>query len=64
GLGRRLLEHLEDAAAARGHAVVVLDTNGTLDEAIAMYRRAGYEEIGRYNDNPYAELFFSKRIGD
>ena len=62
GLGRRLLEPLEGAAAERGYAVVVLDTNGTLDEAISMYRRAGYEEVGRYNDNPYAELFFSKRI--
>jgi DNA-binding MarR family transcriptional regulator/GNAT superfamily N-acetyltransferase len=63
GLGARLLRHLEETAAAAGHAVVRLDTNGTLDEAIAMYERAGYERIERYNDNPYAELFFAKRLG-
>ena len=42
GLGARLLRHLEDLARERGHAVVRLDTNDTLVEAIAMYERAGY----------------------
>lgn len=62
GLGSRLLRHLEDVAAAAGHRVVRLDTNGVLLEAIAMYGRAGYVEIERYNDNPYAELFFEKDL--
>jgi DNA-binding MarR family transcriptional regulator len=62
GLGARLLRHLEDGARARGCAVVRLDTNGTLEEAIAMYDRAGYRRIERYNDNPYAELFFEKTL--
>lgn len=65
GLGGRLLLRLEDVAATTGHAVVRLDTNGTLVEAIALYERAGYTRIERYNDNPYAELFFEKRlVGD
>ena len=42
---------------------MVLDTNGTLTEAIAMYERSGYSRIERYNDNPYAELFFEKHLG-
>ena len=42
--------------------MVRLDTNGTLDEAIAMYERAGYRRIGRYNDNPYAEAWFEKDL--
>lgn len=62
GLGARLLRHLEGVAAAAGHAVLRLDTHGTLAEAISMYERAGYERIERYNDNPYAELFFAKRL--
>ncbi|GAA1502079.1 bifunctional helix-turn-helix transcriptional regulator/GNAT family N-acetyltransferase [Nocardioides humi] len=62
GLGARMLRHLEALAAAQGHRRVVLDTNGTLREAIAMYERAGYERIERYNDNPYAEAFFEKRL--
>jgi DNA-binding MarR family transcriptional regulator/GNAT superfamily N-acetyltransferase len=62
GLGSRLLRHLEDVARVRGCGVVRLDTNGTLDEAIAMYDRAGYRRIERYNDNSYAELFFEKDL--
>jgi len=60
GLGSRLLRHLEALARSRGHDVVRLDTNGTLAEAIAMYDRAGYRRIERYNDNPYAEAWFEK----
>lgn len=62
GLGRRLLRHLEALALERGSAVVRLDTNGGLTAAIAMYGKAGYRRIERYNDNPYAELFFEKTL--
>jgi DNA-binding MarR family transcriptional regulator/GNAT superfamily N-acetyltransferase len=62
GLGARLLRHLEDLACARGHAVVRLDTNDTLVEAIAMYERAGYRSIERYNDNEWARCWFEKRL--
>jgi GNAT superfamily N-acetyltransferase len=62
GLGARLLRHLEDLACTRGHAVVRLDTNDTLTEAIAMYERAGYRAIERYNDNPWARCWFEKDL--
>ncbi|WP_262347580.1 bifunctional helix-turn-helix transcriptional regulator/GNAT family N-acetyltransferase [Nocardioides dongxiaopingii] len=62
GLGSRLLRHLEDVARGRAATTIRLDTNGTLSEAIAMYERGGYRSIGRYNDNPYAELFFEKDL--
>ncbi|TNM37510.1 MarR family transcriptional regulator [Nocardioides albidus] len=62
GLGARMLRHLETLAAAQGRRRVVLDTNGALHEAIAMYERSGYRRIERYNDNPYAEAFFEKRL--
>jgi DNA-binding MarR family transcriptional regulator/GNAT superfamily N-acetyltransferase len=62
GLGARLLRHLEQVATELGHAEVRLDTNGTLVEAIAMYDRAGYHRIERYNDNPYAQAFFAKEL--
>jgi DNA-binding MarR family transcriptional regulator/GNAT superfamily N-acetyltransferase len=62
GLGSRMLRHLEDLARDRGHDRVVLDTNGHLHDAIAMYDRAGYRRIERYNDNPYAEAFFAKDL--
>jgi DNA-binding MarR family transcriptional regulator/N-acetylglutamate synthase-like GNAT family acetyltransferase len=62
GLGARLLHTLEEHAVALGCATVRLDTNGVLTDAIAMYRRAGYRDIPRYNTNPYAELFFEKHL--
>ena len=60
GLGGRMLRALEQAAVDRGHAVVRLDTNSVLTDAVAMYRRAGYTAIDRYNDNPYAHHWFEK----
>jgi DNA-binding MarR family transcriptional regulator/GNAT superfamily N-acetyltransferase len=62
GLGARLLRHLEDIARDRGHDVVRLDTNDTLHEAIAMYERAGYRPIERYNDNEWARCWFEKPL--
>lgn len=62
GLGARLLRHLEDRARERGYAVVRLDTNDTLTEAIAMYERAGYRSVARYNDNPWARCWFEKDL--
>lgn len=62
GMGKRMLATLEDGARARRYKRVVLDTNSALAEAIAMYRASGYTEIERYNDNPYARLWFAKRL--
>lgn len=62
GLGSRLLRHLEDQARALGHAIVRLDTNKALTEAISLYDRAGYRATDRYNDNPWATHFFEKSL--
>lgn len=62
GLGKRLLDRLEDECRRLGHHTVRLDTNSQLPEAVAMYRNAGYREIERYNDNPYPDHFFEKRL--
>jgi ribosomal protein S18 acetylase RimI-like enzyme len=62
GIGRRLLGHLEAHISDSGRCRVVLDTNDSLTEAIAMYGRLGYVPIERYNDNPYADRWFEKSI--
>ncbi|MDC0713989.1 helix-turn-helix domain-containing GNAT family N-acetyltransferase [Stigmatella sp. ncwal1] len=62
GLGSRMLRHLEDEAARLGHTRICLDTHDTLTEAIAMYERAGYLPVERYNDNPYARRWFAKDL--
>ncbi|MFE6634057.1 GNAT family N-acetyltransferase [Streptomyces tendae] len=62
GLARRLLDALEAEAAARGLAVVRLDTHPALTEARTMYERAGYTEIPAYSDHVYAGHWFEKRL--
>ena len=62
GLSRRLLEALEAHALRSGMTRVRLDTNRVLTQAQALYRKAGYCEIDRYNDNPYAHLWFEKKL--
>jgi DNA-binding MarR family transcriptional regulator/ribosomal protein S18 acetylase RimI-like enzyme len=62
GVGRRLLEELERHAVAGGVAALRLETNETLVEAIALYRSAGYVEVARFSDEPYAHHWFEKRL--
>lgn len=62
GLARRILAELESQAAARGHAAVRLDTHEVLTEAIQLYRTCGYEMIEPYDHNPYAYLWFEKKL--
>jgi len=62
GVGRRMLRTLEAAARDRGLKVLRLDTNRALKEAHALYRKEGFREIARFNDNPYADYWFEKRL--
>jgi DNA-binding MarR family transcriptional regulator/GNAT superfamily N-acetyltransferase len=62
GLGRRLMEAAESAARELGISVLRLDTNSALPEAGQLYRRTGWTEIPRFNDDPYPDLFFEKRL--
>jgi DNA-binding MarR family transcriptional regulator/GNAT superfamily N-acetyltransferase len=62
GLSRRLMAAVEDAARDLGVRVLRLDTNSALPEAIALYRKTGWTEIPRFNDDPYPDVFFEKRL--
>ena len=62
GVGRRLLTVLEGAALARKLRTIRLDTNGSLAEALSLYRASGYREIPPYNANPYAQHWFEKTL--
>jgi len=62
GVGRRLLAELERVAKRRRMRAIRLDTNASLAEALHLYRSAGYREIGRFNDNPYAHHWFEKTL--
>jgi GNAT superfamily N-acetyltransferase len=61
-LGRRLMDVTEDAARGLGIKLLRLDTNSALAEAGQLYRRSGWSEIPRFNEDPYPDLFFEKRL--
>jgi len=62
GLGRRMLKELERYAQAQGAKVIRLETNRVLKEAISLYRHSGYVEVTAFNDEPYADHWFEKRL--
>ncbi len=62
GLGSRLLRELEEEARQRRLTSLRLDTRGDLVEARRLYARHGYQEVARFNDDPYAEHWFAKSL--
>ena len=62
GIGRRLLVALERHAKQNGVRRLRLETNSSLTEAIALYRSSGYREVPAFNDEPYAQHWFEKRL--
>jgi DNA-binding MarR family transcriptional regulator len=62
GVARRIIAVIEATAREAGLMTVKLDTNRALKEAQALYRKLGYVETARYNDNPYADHWFEKRL--
>ncbi len=61
GVASTLMAEIERQAGDRA-SVVRLDTNKTLTEAIAMYKRLGYHEIDDFNNEPYAHHWFEKKL--
>jgi DNA-binding MarR family transcriptional regulator/GNAT superfamily N-acetyltransferase len=62
GVARRVLRTLETAARDMGLRALRLGTNRALTEAHALYRKEGFREIVRFNDNPYEHYWFEKRL--
>jgi ribosomal protein S18 acetylase RimI-like enzyme len=62
GLGRRLLEALEERARSLGYRMIRLETEKSLTEAQQLYRRSGYREVPPLNDELYAHHWFEKRL--
>jgi DNA-binding MarR family transcriptional regulator/ribosomal protein S18 acetylase RimI-like enzyme len=62
GVGRRMLNELEQRASKAGIHSLRLETNKTLTEAIALYRASGYVEVEPFNTEPYAHHWFEKKL--
>jgi putative acetyltransferase len=64
GLGRRLLDAMEDAARRRNIDRISLETGIKQPEAIGLYRASGYQDcspFGGYRHDPLS-LFMTKRL--
>ncbi|MDN5789192.1 GNAT family N-acetyltransferase [Pseudorhodobacter sp.] len=62
GLATRLMSAVEIRARTLGITRLQLDTSRHLPKAVAFYRRLGWAETTRYNDNPYAHHWFERQL--
>lgn len=62
GVSHLLMQRIEQIARELGISLLRLDTNSALPEAVAFYRKNGWSEIPRFNDDPYPDLFFEKSL--
>lgn len=62
GVARRVLRTLEAIARKADLNTLQLETNRTLNEAQALYRQEGYQEVAAFNDEPYAHHWFEKKL--
>ncbi|MGA7159061.1 MAG: GNAT family N-acetyltransferase [Acidobacteriaceae bacterium] len=61
-IAARLMDTLEDTARASSLHWLYLDSKNNFPTAIAMYRRRGYTDTPRYNQNPEATIFLRKDL--
>lgn len=64
GVGRAILEAIEDAARREGVTRILLETGPKSLQALALYRRSGYRErgpFGAYRPSPFS-VFMEKRL--
>ena len=62
GLGRLLLQELEQRARALGYRKLRLETEKALSEAQQLYRSNGFHEVEPFNDERYAHHWFEKLL--
>lgn len=57
GLGYVLINKVIGDAKELGFKSIVLDSVSQYKEALRLYRKAGFKDIERYNDNKFADVF-------
>ena len=62
GLGRRMLEFAERAAAASGYRAITLYTNEAMTENIGLYSRIGYVETHRALEKGLRRVYMAKPL--
>ena len=57
GLGRTLLQTAVTFARNADYQKMYLDSLSTSTNALALYRKMGFQDTARYNDNPHSDVF-------
>lgn len=62
GLATRLMAESEIRARVLGYTLLRLDTHSCLPGVVEFYHKQGWNEISRYNEDPYPDHFFEKPL--
>jgi ribosomal protein S18 acetylase RimI-like enzyme len=62
GLGRQLIDFVEQQARDGGYGSVELYTNAKMTENLGLYPRLGYEQFDRRVENGFDRVYFSKTL--
>ena len=62
GYGKSLLAFAEDVAKGRELESCCLYTNVKMVENVALYGKLGYQEVGRWSEDGFERVFFSKAL--
>jgi GNAT superfamily N-acetyltransferase len=63
GVGKQLLDAVEDAARQHAVSTLRLDTRSDLAEARQLYATNGYREVAPFNDGRFADQWYGKIVG-
>ncbi len=64
GLGFQLINCAIDKAIEKGYKSIVLDSMSQYKEARKLYKKVGFINTERYNDNPYADVFMKLDLNE
>ena len=62
GLGKLLINIIIEEARTSGFKTIVLDSMKQYKEAEMLYKKCGFTDCSRYNDNTYADVFMKLEL--
>ncbi len=62
GIGKELIEFVEQRARAAGYSRIELYTNAKMTENLGMYPRLGYQEFDRRVEDGFDRVYFKKNL--
>ena len=62
GYGYKMLDQAINYCKDKGYKRIVLDSMSSYTDALRLYRRYGFSETERYNDNQRADVFMEYRF--